>query len=124
MIGDILDIVNKFIPDKDAQIKARAELESQYQKTLKEAVSSDKEIRLAEMNSSGLSKHWRPLSALIVFFTLFVRFPLYWVAHMTISFMGLNVYLPELEALPIEFYGMATAFISIYAFGRNNEKIK
>jgi hypothetical protein len=90
---------------------------------LKSAVEADRDIRLAEMQSdSWLQRSWRPIAALIVFMAIFVRFPLYHLLQLIVNYLNLDIYLPILEDLPQDFYLMATAFISIYAYGRTQEK--
>lgn len=123
MIDEILKLINKAVPDSSEAAKLEAQIETAYNKALEEATKADKELRLAEMQSdSWLQRSWRPIAALIVFSALFVRFPLYHLLILSVNYFNLNIYLPELEGLPQDFYMMATAFISIYAFGRSKEK--
>lgn len=123
MISEILSTVNKFIPDKNQAEKFKAEVEKAYNDALKSAVEADRDIRLAEMQSdSWLQRSWRPIAALIVFMAIFVRFPLYHLLQLIVNYLNLDIYLPILEDLPQDFYLMATAFISIYAYGRTQEK--
>lgn len=123
MISDIINLVNKFVPDKNQQLKIQAQIEDSYNKALTEGVKADKEIRLAEMNSdSWLQSRWRPIAALIVFMAIFIRFPFYHGLKLIVGMFDLDVWLVELEPLPENFYMMATAFISIYAYGRSQEK--
>lgn len=123
MISDILEMVNKFVPDKNQAAKFKADIEMSYNKALEAGVKADKDIRLAEMGSdSWLQRSWRPLAALIVFSAIFIRYPLYHLALLSINYFELDLYLPMLEDLPQDFYMMATAFISIYAYGRSQEK--
>jgi hypothetical protein len=123
VISEILSTVNKFIPDKNQAEKFKAEVEKAYNDALKSAVEADRDIRLAEMQSdSWLQRSWRPIAALIVFMAIFVRFPLYHLLQLIVNYLNLDIYLPILEDLPQDFYLMATAFISIYAYGRTQEK--
>jgi hypothetical protein len=123
MLSEVLKTVNKFIPDKTQAVKFEAEIEKAYNDALKSAVESDRDIRLAEMQSdSWLQRSWRPIAALIVFAAIFVRYPLYHLLMLTVNYFDLPIYLPQLEDLPQDFYLMATAFISIYAYGRTQEK--
>lgn len=123
MLSDIIKIIGKVVPDGNEAAKLQAQIETSYNKALEEGVKADTNIRLAEMQSdSWLQKSWRPISALIVFLTIFVRYPLYHALMLIVGYFNLNIYLPSLEPLPMDFYGMATAFISLYAFGRSQEK--
>ena len=123
MISDIIKIIGEVIPDKDKAKELEAKVQESYNNALIKGVEADREIKLAEMQSdSWLQKSWRPIAALIVFLTLFVRYPLYHLMLLYVNYTESNIYLPELEMLPEDFYLMATAFISIYAFGRTQEK--
>lgn len=123
MLTEIVSIINKFIPDKSKADEMASQVEKAYTESLNKAVEADLELRLAEIKSDAwLQSRWRPLSALIVFSALLIRFPLYHLLLLIVGLFNMNVYLPELEPLPMEFYGMATAFISIYAYGRSVEK--
>ena len=101
----------------------KRDIQLSYDKALSEGVKANRDIVLAEMQSdSWLQRSWRPLAALIVFGAIFVRFPLYHLLRLIVGMYDLNIYLPELEDLPSDFYLMGTAFISIYAHGRSIEK--
>lgn len=122
IIDSILGIANKFIPDINQQQKLKAQIIKGYEDSLKAAVSADKDIKLAEMRQGGIAAIWRPISAISIFLTLFLHWFIVPVAHMIIVIFDYNVYLPQLELLPVEYYGLALAFVSIYAYGRSREK--
>jgi hypothetical protein len=123
MLDDIFKLITKVVPDTNEALRLQADIQKSYDDALVEGVKADKEIKLAEMQSDAwLQRSWRPISALIVFGALFVRFPLYHLALLINNWFELNLYLPELEDLPSDFYLLATAFVSIYAYGRTQEK--
>lgn len=122
MISDLIGIVGKFIPDHDKAKELEAKIQEAHNKALTAAVESDKEIQLAEMKSGGLRSAWRPMAAIMVFMCLFLYWFVYPLSLMIIGWFDLPIYMPELPELPLEFYGLATAFISIYAYGRSLEK--
>lgn len=123
MLSDIFKLITKVVPDSSAAEKMKRDIALSYDKALSEGVKANKEVVLAEMQSdSWLQRSWRPIAALVVFGAIFVRFPLYHLSRLIISWYDLNIYIPELEELPSDFYLMATAFISIYAHGRSLEK--
>ena len=124
MIGDLINIVGKFIPDGDKAKELEAQIQQAHNDALNQAVKSDTQIRLAEMKSKGISSIWRPIAALIVFSIFFIRFALYHLLLLIVGMFNLPVFLPLLEPLPLEFYGLAASFISIYTFGRSMEKRK
>jgi len=123
MLSDIFKIIGKVIPDKNEAEKMKRDIQVSYDKALSDGVQANKEIVLAEMKSDSiLQRSWRPIAALIVFLAIFVRYPLYHALLISVNYFKLDIYLPQLEDLPQDFYMMATAFISIYAFGRTQEK--
>ena len=122
MLNGLLETINKFIPDKTKAAKFQAEIQGKYEDTFKAAVNADKEIRLKELDSKGLKGKWRPFGASVVFFTYFVRYPLLFLLQIMVGMFDLNMYLPQLEPLPLEFHGLAIAFISVYSHGRTMEK--
>lgn len=123
MLSDIFKLITKVVPDTNASEKMKRDIQVSYDKALTEGVKAHREIVLAEMQSdSWLQRSWRPIAALTVFSAIFVRFPLYHLLRLIVGYFNLNIYLPELEDLPSDFYLMATAFISIYAHGRSVEK--
>jgi hypothetical protein len=122
MLGEALSIINKFIPDKGKANKLKAEVEIVFQNTLSDAVKADTRVRLAELKSTGLSSIWRPLAAIMTFSCLFLYWFIYPSLQIMVALFDLNIYLPELRDLPIEFYGLSGIFVSIYAYGRSMEK--
>ena len=122
MISDLIGLITKVVPDASAAKKLEAKITQAHNKALSGAVEADKEIRLAELNNGGLASKWRPLSAIMTYSIIFLYWFMYPALQMIIACADLNIYLPELTPLPLEFYGLATAFISIYAYGRSLEK--
>jgi hypothetical protein len=122
IISSILGIATKFIPDQTKLAELEAELNSKMEDTLQKAVDSDKEVRLAEMRQGGIASKWRPIAALSIFATLFLHWFLIPVLEIATVYFetGKEVYI--VAPLPVEFYGLAGAFVSIYAFGRSQEK--
>lgn len=122
VLDSILNIAGKFVPDTNQQAKLRAEVQKAYEDGLKKAVEADKEIRIAEMRSGGIAALWRPVAALSVFATLFLHWFIVPATNLVIVVMDLDAMTPILEPLPMEYYGLAAAFVSIYAYGRSREK--
>lgn len=122
MISELLGLVNKFVPNKGKAKELEAKIQEAHSKALTMAVAADKDIKLAELKKGGIASIWRPISAMSVFATIFLHWFIFPLMRATIVVFDLNVYLPQLESLPLEFYGLATAFVSIYAYGRSLEK--
>ena len=124
MIGNLLGIVNKFIPDGNTAKKLEAEIQKAHNDAMNKAIEADTQVRLAEMKSKGIQSIWRPLAALIVFSIFFVRFCVYHLLLLIVGFFDLPVYLPQLENLPGDFYFLAASFVSLYTVGRTIDKRK
>ena len=122
VLDSILSLANKFIPDTNAQEKLKAEVAKQYESSLQKAIDADKDIRLAEIRQGGLASVWRPIAALSVFGTLFLHWFIFPLTSLIIVVFDLNAITPITEPLPLEYYGLAAAFVSIYAYGRSQEK--
>jgi hypothetical protein len=125
IIGEILGLAGKFIPDQTKLAELEAELSSKMEDTLKQAVDADKEIRLAEMAKGGIASVWRPIAALTL--TMIVVFH-----QLVIPLMGFYSYfanedrlwqfVESTEPLPTYFWIAYIAFINVYAAGRSFEK--
>lgn len=122
MLDSILDLAKRFIPDKDKQKEFEAKMKTEYEKTFQKAIDADKAIQLASIKKGGINALWRPFGAIGTFSTLFFHWLIYPIIKVIIVAGNFNVYLPQLDKLPIEFYGVALAFISIYTHGRSMEK--
>lgn len=122
MIDGLLNIVDKFIPNKDKAAELEAKIQEAHSKALTKAVEADKDIKLAELKKGGIAAVWRPLAAISVFATLALHHLVLPSCKIAVNLFNLNVYLPQLEPLPIEYYGLAISFVSIYAYGRSLEK--
>lgn len=122
MISDLFGIINKIVPNKAKAAELEATVQKAHQDALNAAVKADAEVRLAELKSSGIRAIWRPMAAIMTFLCLFLYWFIYPLCLIIVGLFNLNIYLPELPILPLEFYGLATAFTSIYAYGRSLEK--
>ena len=125
IIGQILGIAEKFVPDVNELAKLEAELSTKMEDSLQQAVDADKEIRLAEMTKGGVASVWRPVAALSL--TVIVIFH-----QMIVPLMGFYSYfanedrlwqfVESTEPLPNYFWIAYIAFINVYAAGRSFEK--
>jgi len=125
IIGQILGIAEKFVPDVNELAKLEAELSTKMEDSLQQAVDADKEIRLAEMTKGGVASVWRPVAALSL--TVIVIFH-----QLIIPLMGFYSYfanedrlwqfVESTEPLPTYFWIAYIAFINVYAAGRSFEK--
>ena len=122
MFDTILDTINKFIPDKGKAKELQSELKSKFEETFQEAIKADKAIRLQELLSKGIKGKWRPYGAVVIFSTYLVRYPFYMLLQLGIDIFSDDIMLTQLESLPLEFHGLALAFLSIYSHGRTSEK--
>ncbi len=122
MIGDLLSLISKVVPNKGKAKELEAKIAIAHNDALQGAVKADVEVRIAELKSGGLAAVWRPLAAIMTYLCVFLYWFIYPLVQIIISIGNFDVYLPQLEPMPLEFYGLSTAFVSIYAFGRSLEK--
>jgi len=91
MIGAIIDIVGKFIPDGNKAKEAAVQLEKEYTKQLE--MQSD--IIKSEIKSGGITAKWRPYT-MMAFVTMVV---LHWVMYDVVPFIivtfDINMYYPQ-----------------------------
>ena len=122
MIDGLVGLISKFVPNKDLAKKLEAKVQNAHTAALSKAVEADKDVKIAELKAGGIAAKWRPIGALSIFGTLFLHWFIYPLCRIIVGLFNLNVYLPQLESLPLEYYGLALAFVSIYAHGRSMEK--
>lgn len=91
MISDILGIIKKFIPDKDAAAKAAVELESQLTKQM----SLQADVIKAEANSGGITAKWRPWTMVVFVAMVVVHFVLYDIVPWCVVTFDLDVITPQ-----------------------------
>lgn len=125
IINEIIGIAGKFIPDQTKIAELEAELSSKMEDSLQQAVSADKEIRLAEMNQGGIASIWRPIAALtltaiVIFHQLVI--PLLGFYSYFANEDRLWQFVESTEPLPMYFWIAYIAFINVYAAGRSFEK--
>ena len=110
--------LDKLFTSDDERLKSKVASEVQLVK----ATEADTKLRMKELDAKGLKGLWRPLAATSIFLTLFLHWFIYPALMIVVATFNLDIYLPQLPELPMEFYGLAIAFISIYAHGRSLEK--
>ena len=122
IISGIAGIASKFIADPNKRMEFEAEIKTKMEDTFKSAIGADKDIKLAELRAGGIAAKWRPIAAISIFATLFLHWFILPLVYLIICIGNFNVYYPTLAPLPLEYYGLALSFISIYAYGRSREK--
>ncbi len=94
MIGPILDIVNKFIPDQSERDKAKVALETELTKQM----SLKADVITQEMRSK---KSWRRRFMLICAFIVAANFVMYNLIPYFIVLLDLNVYTAQTIETPL-----------------------
>lgn len=102
LIGPILDIVGKFIPDPDKQMelkKAVLEQEKELEKHFAQYAKMDHDLRIKEIEHKGFKASWRPaimmgLSAIMITYLF-----MFYIIPQIIVVFDLNVY--YLEPIPM-----------------------
>lgn len=122
MFTEALSIINKFIPDKSKAKKLEAEIQKAHQEVLSTAVKADTQVRLAELKSKGIASVWRPIAALTIFSCIFLYWFIYPLMRIMVAMFDWDIYLPQLQDLPTDFYLLAGSFVTVYAYSRGLEK--
>jgi len=91
MIGDILNLINKFIPDKDQAQKAAIVLEQEMTKQM----TAQKEIIKAEINQGGIGAKWRPYTMVAFVSMVVIHFIMYDIFPFIRTTMDLNIHMPS-----------------------------
>ena len=102
LIGPILDIVGKFIPDPDKKMelqKAILEQEKELEKHFSEYAKQDHSLRIKEIEHTGFKASWRPaiMTGLSVIMVLYLF--MYYIIPQIIVISGLDIY--YLEPIPM-----------------------
>ena len=91
MIGDILNLINKFIPDKDQAQKAAIVLEQEMTKQMEARA----EVIKAEISQGGIVAKWRPYTMIAFVSMVVIHFVMYDIAPWIRTVFDLNVYMPS-----------------------------
>ena len=116
MIGPILSIINKFIPDKDAAAKAAVALETEMTKQMSLKAS----VVNAEI-SNGSGK-WRPRAMNIFLAMLCIHYALYDIAPWIITVFEINVWIPQDPGFTDGLLSVIKLGLGGYIGGRSVEK--
>lgn len=92
LIGPILEIINKFVPDPKAQADLRINLEQEYTKQAALQVSV---INKEADSQSWITRMWRPLTMVAFVLMLLSYFIMYTVLPYIIVICDLNLYVPQ-----------------------------
>ena len=115
MIGSILDIINKFIPDSEAAEKAAVELEKEYSKQLAMRHSI---IRAEQENGSG---KWRVRLMYMCMTMVGLHYIMYEMVPYFIVVLDLDVWTPQAPEAT-ELWSFLKIGVGGYLGGRSIEK--
>ena len=124
IIGKILDktmgIVDKIVPDKDLQVKIKAEIASADFSLISKEIDAQVQSLAAELAGSALQRSWRPiLMYLIMFFLVWIIIIVPVLAHFDIVIPVKE----SLAAVPERMWTMLTTGLVGYTAVRSGEKI-
>ncbi len=128
MIDGILDIVNKFIPDKDKAKELEAQVQSKYVDSISKIKSNQADIIKMEMNSKA--GNWRPRLMYLCMFMIGSHYFLDSIVPYFMELFGkgredqiLGMVLPRMEPLSPELWSFVKLGIGGYVGSRSLEKI-
>ena len=118
MISEILGLINKVVPDKDAANKLAAKLEGEMTKqmTLKSTIIK------AEIKSGGITAKWRPYTMVAFVVMLVVHWLMYDVVPFIITTFELNLYSPQDPGFTTGLLDLIKVGLMGYIGGRSFEK--
>lgn len=115
ILGPVLKIIDKAVPDKTEANRLKAEVEKAVIENKAELMRTMREIAVAEINGNWFQSSWRPLLSYLLIFLVF------WLGFlkgiMEITF-GINI-----ESLSFDnLITFGTVWASVYGLGRTFEK--
>lgn len=119
-IGPVLDIINKFVPDKDKQLELRQSLESEYTKQM--ALQADV-IKQETQSESWLTRNWRPITASLFVGMLVLYFIMYTVVPYVIVICDLDLYINQDPGLNDQLIEVIEICLGGYIGGRSVERV-
>lgn len=128
IIGPILEIVEKLIPDQDKKLELEKELlknKSKIEEHFSEYAKQDHAIRLKEFEHKGFKSWWRPAAmfALTVIMTAYLF--LFYILPQIIVVFGLNVYyLEPIEMPEVVWYSYTASMLGLGALRSIYDKRK
>lgn len=110
MIGPILELINKFVPDKDTQEKIKAELDSKGLDIIKKEMESP----------AGL---WRPRFAYLCMFMILMQYILFTVVPYIVTVFNLDIWTPVETDLSTELWITIRVCLGGYIGARSIERV-
>ena len=119
MIGSILEIVNKFIPDQESAEKVTLELEKEFTKQLEMKHS----IIRAEQEQGGIASKWRPWTMITFIAMVVIHWFLYDIVPYFRTVLDLDFYIPMDKGFTDGFLDLIKMGLAGYIGGRSMEKM-
>lgn len=97
LIGPILDIVNKFIPDADKKMELQKEIlkhEQKLEQHFSEYAKLDNNLRIKEMEHKGWKAAWRPFLMFSFGIIVVLYCLLFYIMPGIVVYFNLNVWIP------------------------------
>lgn len=115
LLGPLLKIIDKAVPDKTEANKIQGEITKVLIDQQSEIMQTMKDITLKELDGSGYQRNWRPTLSWMVI----AMWPYnYIIRPMTIQAVGFD--LPEIP--PDALNSVTMMWTSVYSLGRSFEK--
>lgn len=120
IIGPILDIINKFVPDAKAQADLRINLEQELTKQMGLQASI---INKEQESASWLARNIRPLCFGMFMVMTAIYFCMYTIMPFIIVFFDMNRYMPQDPGMNESLVGIIEICLGGYIGGRSAEKV-
>lgn len=120
MLGPILNIIDKFIPDQDARNKAKSEMTREFTKQME--IQADV-IKREQTSDSWLTRNWRPLAMVMCGTIIGSHWFMYDVVPFLVVVFELDVWTPQDPGLSPELWTTLRLGLGGYLGGRTVEKV-
>lgn len=118
MVSEILNLVGRFIPDKNKQAELAAKLETEFTKQME--LKAD--IIRQEQKLGGLASKWRPWTMIAFVGMIVTHWLMYDVAPWAVVVFDLNVYTPQDPGFTDGLLEVVKLGLGGYLAGRSVEK--
>ena len=118
MIGDIVKLISKFIPDADAAQKAAIVLNQEMTKQM----DARAEVIKAEIGQGGIVAKWRPYTMVAFVSMVVIHFVMYDIIPFIRTAFDLNFYVPEDPGFTEGLLSLIKIGLMGYIGGRTIEK--
>lgn len=118
IVGSIISIIDKFIPDENKKLEVKTQLEQEITKQME--LQAD--IIKREISQGGLASKWRPYTAITFVAMIVIHYIMYSIVPWVITVFNFNVWIPQDPGYTDGFLELVKFCLGGYIFSRSVEK--